>query len=112
MNDNILHAIADLQKAEEKLFSQNKLLTENGEHFKSWLDMLTIQYNNLKNEVWDLCCRMNSLGNRVHTLESNPTYISSLGFFIDTLHEFTERVKFKFNDIVRGFPESTSSDIY
>lgn len=45
-NDDILHAIANLKKAKEIFFSQNKLL---GEDLKSRLDMLTTEYIYLKN---------------------------------------------------------------
>lgn len=81
------------------------------EELKSRLDMLTNQHNNLKTEVSDLHNKIKFLGVRVHTLESNFSVTSSPVSFTNALHKFAEHDKCKFNVIVHGLPESSSSDI-
>lgn len=93
------------QSASVKNGPTSKILGE----LKSSFENLTVQFENLKREIDYSRKEISSLKNRVHSLDSNEsTLVSSL--ITNTVQELSMREKYKYNIIVYGLVESTSTN--
>lgn len=104
--DDILKAIECIRSSQDKLLAAHNSL---GNELKSSLNTLTSRFDSLATEISELRNKVDHLESKVLALESNNSANPSSPI-TDVIQEFTERDRCKFNVIMHGIPESTSTN--